>query len=93
MSADPSASSRLFVGTPLGMTDIKIMSKETNLTQSLKKLEEIVEWFEGREEVDVEKGLEKVKEGAALIKASKVRLKKIENEFEEVKKELEEDLN
>jgi len=65
------------------------MSKETNLTQSLKKLEEIVEWFESQSEVDVEKGLEKVKEGAELIKASKARLKKVENEFEEVKKELE----
>jgi exodeoxyribonuclease VII small subunit len=64
-------------------------TKETNLTQSLKKLEEIVEWFESRQEVDVEKGLEKVKEGALLIKASKERLKKVENEFEEVKKELE----
>lgn len=66
------------------------MTKETNLTQSLKKLEEIVEWFENQREVDVEKGLEKVKEGAALVKASKERLKKVENEFEEVKKELEE---
>ena len=65
------------------------MPKEINLTQSLKKLEEIVEWFENQEEVDVEKGLEKVKEGAKLIKASKERLKKVENEFEEVKKELE----
>jgi exodeoxyribonuclease VII small subunit len=68
------------------------MQKETNLTQSLKKLEEIVDWFENQQEVDVEKGLEKVKEGAALIKASKERLKKVENEFEEVKKELEEEM-
>jgi len=68
------------------------MSKETNLTQSLKKLEEIVAWFENQEEVDVEKGLEKVREGAGLIKASKKRLKKAENEFEEVKKELEEEI-
>ena len=59
-----------------------------NLKGSLKKLEEIVEWFDGQEEVDVEAGLEKVKEGAALIKTSKERLKKLENEFEEVKKEL-----
>ncbi|MFA5925663.1 MAG: exodeoxyribonuclease VII small subunit [Parcubacteria group bacterium] len=65
------------------------MTKEINLTQSLKKLEEIVEWFENQEEVDVEKGIEKVKEGVALIKMSRVRLKKVENEFEEVKKELE----
>jgi exonuclease VII small subunit len=39
--------------------------------------------------VDVEKGIEKVKEGVALIKVSRERLKKVENEFEEVKKELE----
>jgi len=58
------------------------------LSESLKKLEKIVNWFESQEEIDVEKGLEKVKEGVALIKASRERLKKIENEFEEVKKEL-----
>ncbi len=67
------------------------MTKEVNLAQSLKKLEEIVEWFESQQEVDIEKGLEKVKEGAELIKASKERLKKVENEFEEVKKGLEEE--
>jgi exodeoxyribonuclease VII small subunit len=68
------------------------MPKGINLTQSLKKLEEIVEWFENQEEVDVEKGIEKVKEGIALIKVSRERLKKVENEFEEVKKELEEEV-
>ena len=36
------------------------MAKETNLTESLKKLEEIVEWFENQGEADVEKGIEKV---------------------------------
>ncbi len=64
--------------------------EKINLTESLKKLEKIVEWFESQKEIDVEKGLEKVKEGVQLIKASKERLKKVENEFEEVKKELEE---
>lgn len=59
-----------------------------NLTESLKKLEEINTWFENQEEVDVEKGLEKVKEGAKLVKASRERLQEIENEFEEVRKEL-----
>jgi len=64
--------------------------EKTNLSESLKKLEEIARWFESQEEVDVEKGLEKVKEGARLIKVSKERLKKVENEFEEIKKEMEE---
>ncbi len=65
--------------------------EKTNLSESLKKLEKITEWFEAQEEIDVEQGLEKVKEGARLIKISKERLKKVENEFEEVKKELDED--
>ena len=89
--SDGELKSKIFKVEQLKETQ-KIMKKETNLTQSLKKLEEIVEWFESQQEVDVEKGLEKVKEGAALIKASKERLKKVENEFEEVKKELEEEV-
>ena len=62
--------------------------KQTNLSESLKKLEGIAAWFENQEEVDVEEGLKKVKEGAMLIKSSRERLKEVENEFEEVKKEL-----
>lgn len=63
------------------------MSKE-NLNDNLKKLSEITEWFENQEEVDVEEGLKKVKEAVELIKSSKTRLKGIENEFEEIKKEI-----
>lgn len=65
-----------------------------NLSVALKKLEEISAWFDDQEEIDVEKGLAKVKESAELIKACRKRLKSVENEFEEVKKELvsEEDL-
>lgn len=65
--------------------------EKNELKNSLKKLEEIIEWFDEQEEADVEAGIEKVKEGAALIKASRERLKKLENEFEEVKKGLEEE--
>lgn len=54
----------------------------------MKKLREIAGWFEQQDEIDVEKGLEKVKEGATLIKVSRERLKELENEFEEVKKKL-----
>ena len=65
------------------------MATKNNLNSALKKLSEIVKWFEDQEEVDVETGLEKVKEGAALIKSSRERLKEIENEFEEIKKSIE----
>jgi exonuclease VII small subunit len=59
-----------------------------NLTTNIKKLSEISEWFEGQEEIDVEEGLKRVKEAAAIIKASRERLKAVENEFEEIKKEV-----
>lgn len=67
--------------------------KEHDLGKSLKKLEGIVEWFDGQEEVDVEEGLSKVKEGVTLIKASRERLTTLENEFEEVKSELNKEIN
>lgn len=65
--------------------------KQRNIGESLRKLEAIVEWFDAQEEVDVEKGLEKVREGAVLVKESRARLRELENVFEEVKKELEEE--
>lgn len=65
------------------------MTTKANLGESLKKIQGIIAWFDDQEEVDVEKGLEKIKEGTELIKASRTRLKEIENEFEIVKKELE----
>lgn len=60
-----------------------------NLNNNLKKLSEISDWFDNREEMDVEEGLNKVKEAVVLIKEGKERLKQIENEFEEIKKQVE----
>ena len=60
-----------------------------NLSDNLKKLSKITEWFEKQKDVDIEEGLKKVKEAVVLIKASKERLKTVENEFEEIKKEVE----
>lgn len=62
---------------------------KANLSELLKRLGEIVAWFDKQDEVDVEKGLEKVREGAALIKQSRTRLAEVENEFQELKKEME----
>lgn len=62
---------------------------DKNLNSSLKRLTEITEWFDNQEEIDVEEGLDKVKEAAGIIKASKERLKAVENEFKEIKKEIE----
>lgn len=65
-------------------------NSKTNISQSLHKLEEIVGWFERQKDVDVEEGLKKVKLGAELIKELKKDLKTVENEFSEIKKEIEE---
>lgn len=65
------------------------MATKKSLTESLQKVQSIIDWFEGQEEVDVEKGLEKIKEGAKLIQESRSRLREVENEFEIVKKEFE----
>ncbi len=65
--------------------------KKFNLKESLRKLNDIADWFEDQEEIDVEAGLEKVKEGAKLVKDCKARLSEIENEFEKIRKEVEKD--
>ena len=62
-------------------------NKKFNLKDSLKKLNGIVAWFEEQEEVDVEAGLEKAKEGVKLVKDCKMRLSEIENEFETIQRE------
>jgi len=63
------------------------MQKE-KIGESLSKLENIVKWFNTQKDVDVEEGLLKVKEGAVLIKNLNERLKRVENEFIEIKKDL-----
>jgi len=67
----------------------KEKSDSKNLNSNLKRLSEIAEWFDNQKEIDVEEGLNKVKEAVGLIKASKERLKAVENEFEEIKKAME----
>jgi len=64
------------------------MAEQTNLTEALRKLEEIADWFGAQQYVDVEEGLTKVKEAATLIKSSKARLARIENEFQEIEREI-----
>lgn len=64
-----------------------MIDKKINLKESLGKLNNIVAWFENQDEVDVEAGLEKVKEGAKLVKDCKTRLSEIENEFEIIQKD------
>lgn len=57
-----------------------------DLKTNLEKLSQIAQWFENQEEIDIEVGLEKVKEASILLKESKKRLKEIENEFIQIEK-------
>lgn len=63
--------------------------EKTNLKSLLKDLAEISNWFENQQELDVEDGLMKIKKAASLIKQSKDKLKRVENDFEEIKKNIE----
>ncbi len=63
--------------------------EKKTLGESLKKLEQISQWFEGQDELDVEEGIAKAKEGAALLKSTRKQLQHVENEFEDIKKSLE----
>ena len=65
--------------------------KQSEFKHHLEEIAEILEWFDAQEELDVEQALEKIGKAAGLIKASKKRLAEIENEFKEIKKEVEED--
>ena len=65
--------------------------EKSKLKDQLKQLEGIIRWFDEQEEIDVEAGLNKVKEGVVLIKEGRKRLGELENEFEKVKAELKEE--
>ena len=64
-------------------------TEEKDFKHHLEEISQILEWFDSQEELDVEQALEKIKKAATLIKVSKKRLVEIENEFEEIKKEVE----
>jgi hypothetical protein len=66
----------------------KEKKESQNLDADLKKLSLIAKEFEDQEGIDIEESLKKVKEAVVLLKASRKRLREIENEFEEIKKEV-----
>ncbi len=71
------------------MAKTQTKNAEGGIQVALEGLEKIVRWFETQEELDLEEGLKRIKEGAAIAKDLKTRLKSVENEFTELKKELE----
>ena len=66
-----------------------VQPKKQNLKEYLIQIEKITTWFEDQDEIDIEEALEKVKQAAKLIKASKDKLAQVEDEFKEIKKKVE----
>lgn len=66
------------------------MDKKTDFATAMKELEEINEWFQ-QEDIDLDRGLEKLKKGQKLIALSRKRLKDVENEFIRIKADIEKD--
>lgn len=64
---------------------------KSDFAASIAKLRGIVQWFEEQDEVDIEAGLEKMREGAALVTVCRERLSELENEFQEIKVSLSRD--
>ena len=58
--------------------------KDFDFTKAYKEIEEINEWFQ-KEEIDLEKALDKYEKGMELIEKCKERLEKSKNKFEEIK--------
>ncbi|MCC6710745.1 MAG: exodeoxyribonuclease VII small subunit [Candidatus Pacebacteria bacterium] len=64
------------------------MKKQQNfsLTEAMKKLEKINEWFQS-EEFDLDEALTKIQDADQLTKQIKTRLQEIENQFTSLKKD------
>ena len=53
--------------------------KKENFAKSFKDLEDITEWFDSEENLDLEQGLKKFEKGLELANDLKARLSEIEN--------------
>ncbi|MDO8560207.1 MAG: exodeoxyribonuclease VII small subunit [bacterium] len=62
---------------------------EQNFGKLMQQLQEIVDWYERQEELDLEEGLTKAKQAAELIRLCSQRLGQLENEFVKIKADLE----
>lgn len=65
-------------------------TKKINFADSINKLDAINNWFQN-EDIDLDEGLQKLKEGKELIKKCRERLSEVENEFVKIKEEFTEE--
>ncbi len=65
-------------------------TKKLDFAQSLTRLEEINTWFQN-EDINLDEGLQKLREGNELIKQCREKLQAVENEFVKIKQEYADD--
>ncbi len=65
----------------------KTKEGKKKISDELQELQKIVDWFESQEEINLEDGLQKVKDGSKIIKHLKSQIEAAENEFEVIKKD------
>ncbi len=61
-------------------------TKKLDFAKSINRLEEINRWFQN-EDIDLDEGLDKLREGKALIAQCRAKLQEVENEFVKIKHE------
>ena len=59
--------------------------KSFNFAKSFQELEQITEWFDGEENIDLDEGLKKFERGLELSSELKKKLAEVENQVEEIK--------
>lgn len=66
----------------------KILDENTkfDFAKAINEVGEINQWFQS-EDINLDEGLAKFRRGLELIKKCRIRLKQVENEFTEIKKE------
>lgn len=71
------------VGLP--MTENMSKKKEQNFAEAFAELEQITQWFDSQENVDLDEGIKKFERGLTLASTLKKKLSEVENRIEEIK--------
>lgn len=59
--------------------------KKLNFAEAFAELEQITEWFDSEENLDLDKGLKQFERGLELAGELKKKLNEVENKVEEIK--------
>lgn len=60
--------------------------KHTNFAKAFEELEQITQWFDSQDQLDLDRGLKQFERGLELASELKKKLSEVENKVEEIKK-------